>query len=189
VFRTIRCDLRRWCAPGSRYQDAVVSRRIILAALLTEQGAWAVVEYRFRRWVKGRPVVLRMPLRVIALVTHKFVEAVGGISIASGAEIGPGLYIGHLSCIIVGPNVRMGENCSLSQGVTIGEHNGSPVIGNCVYFAPGCKVFGAISIGDHVAIGANAVVSESVPSRSTVVAGRPTLLEGRGNLVAPGHAV
>jgi serine acetyltransferase len=38
-----------------------------------------------------------------------------------------------------------------------------------------------------VAIGANAVINEDVPSFSTAVAGRAEVLEGRGNLV-PGEA-
>ena len=104
-------------------------------------------------------------------------ETLGGISIPSGAEFGPGLYIGHFGGIIIGEEVVAGENCTLSQGVTLGEHRGSPMIGACVYLAPGAKVFGPIRVGDHVAVGANAVVSEDVPSYATAVAGRATVLE------------
>jgi serine O-acetyltransferase len=45
----------------------------------------------------------------------------------------------------------------------------------------GAKVFGPITVGDHVKIGANAVVLESVPSNSTVVGipGKVVKLEGR----------
>ena len=68
----------------------------------------------------------------------------------------------------------MGEHCSLSQGVSLGlggkgERWGVPKVGDYVYFAPGAKVFGKITIGSHSVIGANAVVIHSVPERSTAV--------------------
>jgi serine O-acetyltransferase len=115
-------------------------------------------------------------------MTHKLTETLTGISISPRAEFGPGLRINHFGGIIVGPGVVAGENCSLSQDVTLGDHRGSPRMGACIYVAPGAKVFGPIVVGDHVAIGANAVVNEDVPSYSTAVAGHATILGGRGNL-------
>ncbi|MBZ0319440.1 MAG: serine acetyltransferase [Anaerolineae bacterium] len=113
------------------------------------------------------------------LVLYRLVEITTGISLNPLAEIGPGLYIGHFGEIIIGGQVRMGSNCNISQGVTIGgggrSERHSPEIGNRVYIAPGAKVFGPITIGDDVAIGANAVVTESFPARS-VVGGVPAKL-------------
>ena len=43
-----------------------------------------------------------------------------------------------------------------------------PEIGDFVYVAPGAKIFGKVKIGDHAAIGANAVVIEDVPERAVV---------------------
>ena len=185
MLETLSCHLRRWCDSGARYQDTEWDPARVVNAVLTEQGAWAVIEYRFRRWSATAPRLFRAPLRVLGLLTLKLVETATGISLAGRADIGPGLYVGHFGGLVVGPDVRIGENCNLSQGVTIGDHGGSPVVGDCVYFAPGAKVFGPIRIGDHVAIGANAVVGRSVPSFSTAVAGRPEILEGRGNMVPP----
>ena len=55
----------------------------------------------------------------------------------------------------------------------IGIHNnGVPMIGNNVYIGPGAKLFGPITIGDNVTIGANAVVNRDIPS-NCVVAGVP----------------
>jgi serine O-acetyltransferase len=76
-------------------------------------------------------------------------------------EIEKGLYIGHFGGIFVNDDVVMGENCNLSQGVTIGlggrrEKRGCPKIGDRVFIGPGAKLFGAIEIGNDVAIGANA---------------------------------
>ena len=49
---------------------------------------------------------------------------------------------------------------------------GIPIIGNNVTIYAGAKVFGNITIGDDVVIGANAVVTKDIPSHS-MVAGVP----------------
>lgn len=49
---------------------------------------------------------------------------------------------------------------------------GIPTIGNNVTIFAGAKVFGKITIGDDVVIGANAVVTKDIPSHS-MVAGVP----------------
>lgn len=100
-----------------------------------------------------------------------------GISIPVATRIGQGLYIGHFGGIFVNGDVVIGNNCNLSQGVTIGQTNrgekrGTPVIGHNVYIGPGAKVIGGIRVGDHAAIGANCVVTKDVPEKG-VVAGVP----------------
>jgi serine O-acetyltransferase len=182
VTSTVRADLIRACNPGMRYQDAPPWSWRKLARVLGQQGIWAVLEYRWRRWIRGLPSPWRSLILPLGWMTHKLIETLTGISISPRAEFGPGLRINHFGGIIVGPGVAADENCSLSQDVTLGDHRGSPRLGSCIYVAPGAKVFGAIVVGDHVAIGANAVVNEDVPPYSTAVAGRATVLEGRGNL-------
>jgi serine O-acetyltransferase len=97
-----------------------------------------------------------------------------GISIPYQTEIGPGFYIGHFGCIVVHKDVKIGMNCNISQGVTLGVTNrgskkGCPIIGDNVYIAPGAKVIGNIKIGNKVAIGANCVVTKDIPDHSVVV--------------------
>jgi serine O-acetyltransferase len=79
----------------------------------------------------------------------------------------------------------IGDNCNISQGVTIGEANrgprkGTPVIGNNVYIGPGAKIIGAVHIGNNVAVGANCVVTRDVPDGAVVVGvpGRVISYEG-----------
>ena len=91
-----------------------------------------------------------------------------GISISPDTKIGKGFYIGHFGGIVVNTDVVIGDNCNISQGVTLGQANtgpkaGCPVIGNNVYIGPGAKIFGRIHVGDHAAVGANAVVVHDVP--------------------------
>ncbi len=101
--------------------------------------------------------------------TYKF-----GIVISVETEVGPGFYIGHFGGIIVYPLCKIGKNCNLSQGVTIGKTNrgknkGYPMIGDNVYIGPGAKVIGAVRVGNNVAIGANCVVTKDVPDNAVVV--------------------
>lgn len=81
---------------------------------------------------------------------------------------------------MVNHRVRIGRNCNISHGVTLGQANrgrrtGVPVIGDGVYIGPGAKVVGAVTVGDNVAIGANCVVVDDVPDNAVVagVPGRP----------------
>ena len=46
---------------------------------------------------------------------------------------------------------------------------GVPTIGDNVYLGPGARVFGKISIGNNVKIGANAVVYKDIPDNAIVV--------------------
>jgi serine O-acetyltransferase len=101
--------------------------------------------------------------------TYKF-----GIVVPVETEVGPGFYIGHFGGIIVYPLCKIGKNCNLSQGVTVGKTNrgknkGYPVIGDNVYIGPGAKVIGAVKVGNNVAIGANCVVTKDVPDNAVVV--------------------
>jgi serine O-acetyltransferase len=117
--------------------------------------------------------------------TYKF-----GISISFRAEIGSGFYIGHFGGIFVNSQCRIGNNCNISQGVTLGKSNrgknmGYPIIGDNVYIGPGAKVIGAVKVGNNVAIGANCVLTRDVPDNAVVVGvpGRVISLAGSKDYV------
>jgi len=128
-----------------------------------------------RGWApRGAPArAVRTCARVAHWCLTRAVETTTGISINPGADIGPGLYIGHFGGIIVG-EVTLGSNCNLSQGVTlgrtgrIGEH-GAPVLGDRVWVGPGAVVVGPVAIGDDALIGANTVVTKDVPARALAI--------------------
>ena len=89
---------------------------------------------------------------------------------------GEGLAIPHYGTIVVHGNARVGRNCRLQEGVTIGATGGShkaAVIGNNCYFGSGAKVLGAVTIADDVAIGAGAVVTKDITEPGTTWAGVP----------------
>lgn len=102
---------------------------------------------------------------------------------ASSAEIGKGLYIGHPYGITVNPKSKIGSNVNLHKGVTIGQENrgprkGAPTIGNFVWIGINATVVGKITIGDDVLIAPNAYVNCDVPSHS-IVFGNPCVIKHR----------
>lgn len=97
-----------------------------------------------------------------------------GISIPYTTQIGAGFYIGHFGNIVVNGMSRIGNNCNISHGVTLGmtnrgQHKGYPEIGDNVYIGPGAKIIGAVKVGNNAAIGANCVVTKDVPENAVVV--------------------
>ena len=104
-----------------------------------------------------------------------------------GIEIGPncfgkGLSIWHYGSIIVNPDVRAGEYCTLHGGNCIGNNGDSksvPMLGNYVDIGYGAVVIGDITIADGTVIGANAVVNKSVSEPGGTYVGAPARrLEG-----------
>ncbi|WP_442903711.1 serine O-acetyltransferase [Gordonia sp. Z-3] len=99
-------------------------------------------------------------------------------SIFTGITIPPrtfgrGLCLPHFGTIIVNAKTRAGDWCTVHCGVNIGVADGGvPKLGDGVYIGPGAVLYGGISIGDLVAVGANSVVNRDAPSRTTI-AGAP----------------
>lgn len=82
-----------------------------------------------------------------------------------------GLACVHMGPIIINSAVRVGHNCRIHSGVTIGATNGlmeAAQIGNNVYIGSGAKIIGNIKIGDNVVIAAGAVVVRNVEDNVTV---------------------
>lgn len=86
---------------------------------------------------------------------------------------GPGLSIAHVGWVHVHHRARVGANCRIHQGVTIGEGRPGqyPTIGDDVFIFPGAMVLGA-DVGSRVGILAGAVVTKPVPD-DVDVAGVP----------------
>lgn len=97
--------------------------------------------------------------------------------IPASAVLGKGTRFGYGGIgVVVHARTVVGQNCTIGQQVTIGGGNshypGLPLIGDNVYISKGAIVFGGITIGNNVTIGANAVVNKPVPDNA-IVAGVP----------------
>ena len=131
----------------------------------------AIYFYRISRWMYLHriPFLPKLVTLLIFLIYNS--------KIPYQAKIGKGTTFGYGGIgVVVHSSVVIGDNCLISQHVTIGGGNsqypGLPTIGNNVHISHGAIVFGGITIGDNVTIGANAVVNKPIPDNA-IVAGVP----------------
>lgn len=108
-----------------------------------------------------------------------------GVSLSYRAAIGYGLYLPHFGGIVINDDARIGNNCVISQNVTIGKNDGgknpgSPNIGDQVFIGPNAVVVGGITIGDNVLIAANSFVNEDIPSNAVVVGNPSKIISMKG---------
>lgn len=97
-----------------------------------------------------------------------------GFQIYPETQIGEGFYLGHWGSLVINPKTRIGKNCNIAQGVTIGQQNrgkssGIPVIHDGVWIGANAVIVGGITIGSNVLIAPNSYVNFDVPSNSVVV--------------------
>jgi serine O-acetyltransferase len=138
------------------------------------QGFWVMLVYRFGRWRYGvKPACIRKIFSLMYKVMFKCIQIVTGIELPCEVQIGKNFRIDHFGDIVVSGYASFGDNCIIRNGVTVGlkniEEKAAPVIGNNVNIGAGAKILGPITIGDHVDIGANAVVIRSVPDHCLAV--------------------
>lgn len=162
--------------------------RFLLRNLIFIPGFRYTFLMRLCRFTRVKMVLLPVHALLRFLLHHYQFKY--GISIPYDTEIGPGFYIGHFGGIVVNSKATIGRNCNISQGVSIGaayggNHPGVPQIGDNVYIAPGAKIIGGITVGNHVAIGANCVVLSTIPDHAVVggIPGQVISLKGSENYV------
>ncbi|MCU8088313.1 MULTISPECIES: serine O-acetyltransferase [unclassified Shewanella] len=153
VFQSIKSDLTRYAKPGFR---------TFLVNYFYNQG------FNYSFWFRLAHSSSRS-LNLFAKVRLKFLIWKTGIDIPPGTKIGYGFYIGHAQSIVVSPLTTIGNNCNISQFVSIGSNHGvGATIGNNVYIGPNVCIVEDVKIGNRVTIGAGAVVSRDIPDDATV---------------------
>ncbi|MGV8896363.1 MAG: serine O-acetyltransferase [Rhodoglobus sp.] len=129
--------------------------------------------YRLRRAEHSRG--LRGLKRIIYVIRRYKFER---LSVEMGFDIplgvfGPGLSIAHRGTIVVNGDARVGRNCRIHPGVTIGgDHHGSPVIGDDVFIGPNACILGRLTVGSGATIGPLALVQSDVSPNRTILAAR-----------------
>jgi serine O-acetyltransferase len=178
LLQLIQSDYRKYQKYGGHF----------FVIIFLTQGFWAVFQYRISHFIykkiKWQP--FRFLLVLLMLFWQKIIEIATGISIPASSRIGHSFYIGHFGGIIINANAVIGNNCNISQGVTIGvsgrgEKRGTPVLGNEVYIGANAMVSGKITIGDNVLIGACTLVKNSIPEDSVVLGVPAVIVSQKGS--------
>lgn len=117
------------------------------------------------------------PYGFITRIWLHFLKPKLGIQIYLMAQIEKGFRLNHYGNIIINQGVRIGENCNVAQGVTIGnvsrgKMKGFPTIGDRVWIGPNAVVVGNIKIGNDVLIAPLTYVNCDLPD-GAVVSGNP----------------
>jgi serine O-acetyltransferase len=151
-----------------------------LTIVFFTQGFWAIFQYRLAHSIyKVKIPILKQLIQLIMLFWQKMIEMITGISIPASASIGHSFYVGHFGGIILNANTIIGNNCNISQGVTIGvsgkgDNRGVPIIGNDVYIGANVVLVGKIMIDNNVLIGACSLVNTNV-EENAVMLGVPAI--------------
>ena len=168
ILKIIRLDVDR------TYKLMKGGRLIKVINCIRSPGVQVMIILRFGQWSMRQPKLVRLFTDPAYFLLNGILKIMWGIEIARVTQIGAGFYIGHFGGVTISPQAVIGNNCSISQGVTIGisgqgDKSGAPTIGDNVYIAAGAKVFGKITIGNNVKIGANAVIYKDLPDNVIAV--------------------
>lgn len=153
-----------------------------LGEVLLYQGLHALASHRLAHalYERGIPIIPRLISQITRFLT-------AGIEIHPGATIGKRFFIDHGSGIVIGETAHIGDDVMLYHQVTIGatgwwkdlkggKAKRHPTIEDRVTIGVGASILGPITIGHDSRIGAMALVLETVPPHSTVVASPARLL-------------
>ncbi len=168
----LRADFERMVPPmgesGLRWRMEVIGKLLVWPRMR------AVALFRASQWLAQR----RMLVAAYWLQSRAIRAA--GTEISPLATIGPGLVIMHGSGIVIGPDVRIGCDPIIYQGVTLGDGSrpGQPTLGDRVFLGAGCSVLGGVQIGNDAWVAAGSIVTRDVPAGMLAV-GSPAVLRDR----------
>lgn len=166
LFEFIKNDLHRM----DEYEN---KRCLFWRVYISKPGFRYLMTYRICKYIRSRAILKHTLFYLYRTILH-FQSVRFNIDIPLSMEIGPGFRVDHFGGIWLSQKTVIGRNCSISGNVAFGFiprgiNEGVPVsIGDNVYIGPGAKLLGKISVGNNVVIGANSVVTKSIPDNVTV---------------------
>lgn len=173
-MKKLRCDVERY--QRMRGDSSAVSTFKLLSLCFNPRMAPVVLLRLSEVFQANRLGLLSKLFSILNVVIF-------GLEVSPKVQIGGGLFLPHTVGTVLGAE-RIGDNCTIMQGVTLGASDtdlcftasARPSIGNSVLIGAGAKVLGGVTIGDHARIGANAVVLADVPAYALAV-GVPAIIK------------
>lgn len=145
---------------------------------LTYSGLHALWGHRLAHWLWTHH------LKTAGRAVSQFTRFLTGVEIHPGATIGRRFFIDHGMGVVIGQTAEIGDDVLMYHGVTLGgtslgHGKRHPTLGDDIVVGAGATVLGAVTIGSHSVIGANAVVVADAPAHSVLV-GSPAVATPRG---------
>lgn len=148
--------------------ETTKGRRSRLIPALCSKGFMILAWYRLNRALFERFGDGWRSARVALSPLMPFVRLFVASELDYRADIGPGLRLLHPDLgYVVGGKVKLGKNVILAGGNAIGD--GAAVLGDFVQLGIGASVLGDVTLGDHVKVGAGAVVVKGFAGPGTLV--------------------
>jgi len=184
-----KCETGTWPALRRDYERLAGGKASILrmfSRFFTDVSFRTVCLYRLGHACRKRG--LNVPGALIERLIHAWCHCL----IGTACQIGPGFIVRHVGGVVIGSGVRMGADCEVRQGVTLGGNAGrrsedgrtQPTLEDGVSLGAGAKVLGPITVGARSIVGANAVLLTDVPPDSVAV-GVPARVVRRGSRKVP----
>ena len=113
------------------------------------------------------------------------------IELDPDAEIRAGMFIPHRGPVRVHGATKIGADCALHDGCTIGAgpRPGGAVIGDHVYIGCHSSIIGAVAIGNDAMVAANSLVITTSPAGCTAIGVPakilPVIFRGYPSVAAP----
>lgn len=139
--------------------------------------------FKFTFWLRVSNSFNKYPLiKYFPRLIHYYYKRVYCSDIGFRHDIGLGFSIYHVFNTAFAEGVVIGNNVTITHGVTIGHVNGkAPVLRNNIYVGPGACIIGDIQVGNNVVIGANAVVTKNIPDNAVVVGNPSKIISFKGS--------
>lgn len=175
MWSNLKKDLSRFSRDGGKAEKFKIC--------LVSHSFHLVLLYRLGSYFSKIPIVGCF----IRILIEYLIRVVYASDISLKSEIGPGFVIMHGHDIVIGSDVRIGRNCKILNGVTLGnkdteaQANQQPILGDNVVIGSGAKILGFVTVGDNVIVGANSVVVKDVPSGVTVAGVPAKIINRDGN--------
>ncbi|MBC8242268.1 MAG: serine O-acetyltransferase, partial [Alphaproteobacteria bacterium] len=173
MFKNLKEDVQA-------FMERDPAARSTVEIILCYSGYHAIVFYRLGHWLWGAN------FRLLARFVLQIGKMLTGIEIHPGASIGRRFVIDHGTGVVIGETSIIGDDVTLYHDVTLGGiapsvDSGSqvgqkrhPTIENGAIIGSGAAILGPIVIAAGAMVGANSVVTKSVPAGTTAGGGPAT---------------